>query len=70
MSEATTAPNGRVDPEILYTLPALKAAVGWSDARLRTARRQGLPIKYLSNKGYVFGRDFIDFILRVGKPSR
>lgn len=66
----TTAQSGIVDPDRIYTLPAFLTTVGWSQGRLRTARKQGLPVKYLSNKGYVYGRDFIDFILRVGSVER
>jgi hypothetical protein len=39
-------------------------------AALRTARRQGLTVKYAGGRGYVLGRDFIGYIETHGKSEK
>ncbi|QDU09797.1 hypothetical protein [Gimesia aquarii] len=52
-----------ISPEKLYTLKTFKKRLGVSDATLRSARRAGLRVTYLHKQGYVYGRDWIEYVL-------
>ena len=55
--------RGVVHAEELYTLEELKRRLGIGDGALRVARRSGLVVRYAHRLGYVYGRDWIDYIL-------
>jgi hypothetical protein len=57
-------PVGVISPEELYTLDAFKRRLGIRGATLRAARRAGLRVYYIHKQGYVYGRDWIDYVLR------
>lgn len=59
-----------IQPEVLYSLPDLERRMGWRKAALRTAREAGLPVRYVSGRGYVLGRDLIAHVLEHGKDSK
>jgi len=61
---------GPIEPHILYPLPDLQARSGLGPAALRTARRQGLQVKYVCGRGYIFGRHFIQWVEQNGKDSK
>lgn len=61
--------EGVINPEELYTLRAFKRRLDISDATLRAARRGGLKVTYLHKQGFVFGRDWIDYVLASGRKS-
>ena len=53
---------GAVIDDATYTLPELKARLGWSEQAFRTARRQGLRVHRAGRQGFVTGRDFREFL--------
>jgi len=55
--------SGVINPEELYTLDAFKRRLGVRDATLRTARRAGLRVYYVHKHAYIYGRDWIDYVL-------
>lgn len=68
MSTSTTlAP---IEPHILYPLNIAKAHLGWGNHAMRMAKRNGLVIKYVSGRGYILGKDIIDFITTNGKDEK
>jgi hypothetical protein len=60
---------GVINPDELYTLRAFKSRLGVSDATLRSARRHGLQVRYLHKQGYVYGRDWIQYVLNSDSRS-
>lgn len=64
MASTTTAvAMGVISPSELYTLTAFKNRLGISNATLRTARRAGLPVRYLHRQGFIYGQDWINYVL-------
>lgn len=55
--------QGTVSSNESYTLDELKRRVGLKDAALRTARKNGLAVHYVSGRGFVLGRDWIAYIV-------
>jgi len=64
MSKVDDTQAGVINPDELYTLQAFKKRLGIADATVRSARRAGLRVTYLHRQGYVFGRDWIDYVLK------
>jgi hypothetical protein len=63
--------QGVVRPEELYTLQEFKHRLGISDSTLRAARRSGLRVCYIHRHAFVYGRDWIDYVLHSqGKASQ
>ena len=65
---------GVINPDELYTLKAFMRTLGIREATLRSARRAGLRINYVHKHGYIYGRDWIHYVLssqdrRNGEPS-
>ncbi len=58
---------GFVRPDELYTLSELKRRLGVTDATLRAARRAGLQVYYKHKHGFVYGADWIHYILGTNK---
>ena len=54
---------GVINPDELYTLRAFKIRLGIADATVRAARRAGLRVTYLHKQGYIYGRDWIEYVL-------
>ena len=54
--------GGVINPEELYTLDALKRRLSIRDATLRAARRAGLKVYYRHGRGFVYGRDWINYV--------
>ena len=67
---STSQTPGLIEPETLYELNEAMARTGWGKTSFRSARRQGLPVKYLGRKAYVLGSDLIDFIQNNGRNER
>jgi hypothetical protein len=57
---------GVINPDELYTLQAFTRRLGVRAATLRTARRAGLRVYYVHKHGYVYGRDWIDYVRATG----
>lgn len=56
--------DGVINPEELYTLKAFTRRLGIGAATLRSARRAGLRVLYVHKHAYVYGRDWVDYVLR------
>ena len=63
MTESGNNGSGVINPDELYTLRAFKKRLNISDATLRMARRAGLRVTYLHKQGFVYGRDWIEYVL-------
>lgn len=61
--------SGVIVPNELYTLRAFKKRLGIADSTLRAARRAGLRVTYLHKQGYVYGRDWIDYVLNGNRAD-
>jgi hypothetical protein len=63
---AAPPPNvpGAILPDAVYRLDELAARAGWGGHALRAARRGGLVIHRRGKRGYVMGRDFIDYVTK------
>jgi hypothetical protein len=68
MAAATTS-VGRISADELYTLEEVKARLGLGVAALRTARRHGLKVRRIGRRGYLLGRDVMDYVERAGNPA-
>lgn len=65
--------SGVINPDELYTLKAFTRRLGIHEATLRSARRGGLRVYYVHKHAYVYGRDWIEYVLssqgrRSGEP--
>ena len=61
--------QGFIRPDELYTLAAFKARLGIKDATLRAARRNGFRVLYSHGKAFVYGRDWIEHVVKRGIGS-
>ena len=55
--------TGVINPDQLYTLKAFTQRLGIRASTLRSARRAGLQVYYVHKHGYIYGRDWIDYVL-------
>jgi hypothetical protein len=60
---------GAIVSDALYRLDEAAARLGWGGHALRAARRRGLKIHRCGKRGYVAGRDLLDFITKGGSPD-
>jgi len=60
---------GPIDPNLLYPLETFKATLGIKAATLRTARRNGLIVRYVGRVGFILGKDFIDYVRTYGRQE-
>jgi len=70
MPATATQPSGRISADEIWTLDAVKAHLGLGASALRQARRQGLRVKYIGRRGYICGRDLIDFISTTARDEK
>lgn len=61
--------KGVIRPDELYTLNELKHRLGITSSTLRSARRGGLRVYYRHKQAYVYGRDWIEYVLQSGNQS-
>lgn len=59
--QATTLP-GEISANSLYTLSAVKERLGLGVHAMRTARRRGLIVHRIGRRGFVLGRDLIEYV--------
>ena len=59
-----------IDPRLLYPLPYFKNVTGMSDSAMRSARHNGLKIKYAGQRGFVLGKDWIDYVTEHGRDEK
>ena len=56
-----TAPRGTIRTDECYTLPEVKRRLGLGTTAMRTARRNGLIVRYIGRKGFVTGKDLLEY---------
>lgn len=61
---------GPIEPQVLYPLAELQARSGLGAAAMRTARRQGLAVRYFGGRAFLFGQHFIEHVLKHGKLEK
>jgi len=61
---------GVIEPHILYHIDEARRRLGWGKGALRAARRKGLEIRYAGRRGYVLGRDIIEYIRKHGTTDK
>lgn len=54
-----------IEPNVLYPLKLFQQYAGIANHGLRTARRNGMRVLRVSNRAYVLGSDFIEYVIRV-----
>ena len=54
---------GVIHPDELYTLSAMKRRLGVREGTMRAARRAGLRVYYVHKHAYIYGRDWIEYVL-------
>ncbi len=59
-----------IRPDFLYPIESAKQILGWKATAMRSARRAGLRVRYVSGRGYVRGQDIIDYIESHGKDQK
>ncbi len=62
--------TGVISPDELYTLKAFARRLGITASTLRSARRAGLRVLYVHKHAYVYGRDWIEYALKVHEERR
>ena len=68
-SEIEPEPS-EIEPDVLYWLTEFERRVGWKRGATRAARRKGLKVTYVSRRGYILGKDGIEWILQNGRNER
>ena len=63
-------PPQMIEPQVLYSLNEAMARTGLGKSAFRQARRSGMPVRYVSRRAYVLGRDLIEFICSNAKQER
>ena len=61
---------GPIENGTVYPLDDFKARTGLGSAALRTARRDGLVVKYIGGRAFIRGEDFISFVAANGKSEK
>lgn len=67
MSESSIV--GVIEPNCLYTLREFQKRIGVAASTLRAARRAGLKVHYVHRQAYVYGRDWVDYVLASNRTS-
>ena len=62
-------PPEMIEPQVLYSLNEAMVRTGLGKSAFRQARRSGLPVRYVSKKGYVLGKDLIDWVVTNSKQQ-
>lgn len=61
---------GPIESGVIYPLDDFKARSGLGTAALRTARLEGLKVRYVGGRAYVAGDDFIAYVAEHGKAEK
>ena len=67
---APQAQSSEIRPDCLYRFTDVCRRMGWSATAARTARRNGLQLKYAGGKAYLMGSELIRHILEKGKDHK
>jgi hypothetical protein len=71
MSATTTAKASpsSIEADTLYHLTEFRSRMGWGLTAMRTARKQGLRVRYLGGRGYVSGKDFFAYLDKLDSEA-
>lgn len=61
-SEGENVATNPIRRDCLYVLDEFKAVMKWGDRAMRSARRDGLKVRYVGGRAYVLGEDVIEWI--------
>lgn len=59
--------SGYVIADAIYTLEGIQQRLKLGQHALRMARRAGLKVRRIGRRGYVLGRDVLDFVQTAAK---
>lgn len=59
-----------IEGRVLYGIEELKLRLRWSKHAMRTARKNGLRIRYAGGRGYVLGCDLLDYFDKHAKDTK
>ena len=59
-----------ISPDIMYRLEEAKRVMGWGNHAMRSARRNGLIVKYAGRRAYVHGKHLIEYIEQQGRDAK
>jgi hypothetical protein len=65
MPRGSTVARIPIERGQIYRLDHFKEASGLGFHAMRTARAQGLRVRYLGGKAFVLGDDFLDYVLSL-----
>jgi len=60
---------GTICSGVMYTLPEFKRQLGICEATLRSARRAGLIVRYVHKRAFIYGDDWIAYVLNSSRSS-
>ena len=58
-----------IRPEVLYPLDRFQKIAGLGKWAMRTARKNGLPVRKVGRRKYVRGSDFLAYVEKHGKAE-
>ena len=61
LTDAVACPS-LIERDALYHEAEFRSRMGWGRHAMRTARRQGLKVRYLGGRAYVAGSDFFSYL--------
>ncbi len=67
-TSATSTP-APIQPGTLYPLQLFKQLTGLGNHAMRTARRQGLKVRYLAGRAFVHSDDFFEYLRRLDEQT-
>jgi hypothetical protein len=59
-----------IPPNTLFTLQDFSTVSGLKKTALRTARENGLKVRYMGNRAFVMSDDFFSYLKEHGKESK
>ena len=61
---------GSISRNELLTLDEVQRRLGIGSAAMRSARRDGLPVRYVGRRGFVSGDDLIQWVKSHGRNKK
>lgn len=69
MEDNSGGTNGAIKRGEFYQLGTFKGKTGWGTHAMRTARRNGLRVRYLGGRAFVHADDFFAYLDRLDAAS-
>ena len=61
--------RGPIEPCVLYPLAEIQRRTGFGRHAMRQARANGLPVHYAGNRGFVLGRELIEYVTGASRET-